>query len=205
MEKSRFEERIDGALQEKANAIAADASQVHARVNQFYDKTLPYSHHLEAVARNTAKYADYVLPADAPDGLILALWFGAWFHDAIEDARMTYNNVMQAALRYLEPEYALIATEIVYALTNEKGRTRAERADDRYYALIRETPYAPLVKVSDRIANLEYSVLHSRGDEKNKWMKKVYAEELPHFLRDVQGGVTGVPDVMIKKLHQLIH
>lgn len=196
--KSRFELRLEGPLRDTAAKIAEEASQAHARVNQFYDKTRPYAFHLEAVARNTARYADEVLPADAPDELILALWFGAWFHDSIEDARMTYNDVMKVASRYLEPENALLATEIVYALTNEKGRTRAERADERYYALIRRTPYAPLVKVADRIANIEYSVSNGQCG-----MAKMYAGELPHFIQSVQGGVTEVPTVMVDRLKNL--
>lgn len=199
MEKSRFEEVLHGPKRDTAQAIAAEATKVHANVNQYYDKRLPYSYHLGAVAQNTARFADEVLPSDAPDGLILAVWFGAWFHDAIEDARMTYNDVMATAKRFLEPEYAAIATEIVYALTNEKGRTRAERADERYYSLIRKTPYAPLVKVADRIANIEYSVRNSQS-----CMGKVYAAELPHFLQSVQGGVTSVPAAMIERLECLV-
>lgn len=199
MERSSFEERVEGPLREASNAIAQEATRVHADVNQYYDKTLPYSFHLSAVARNVAKYADDILPADAPDGLILAVWFGAWFHDAIEDARMTYNDVLNVASRFLEPEYALIATEIVYALTNEKGRTRAERADERYYSLIRETPHAPLVKVADRLANIEYSMTHGQS-----CMGEVYAKELPHFLQSVQGGVTGVPQAMLDRLEALV-
>ena len=45
-------------------------------------------------------------------------------------------------------EQCITAAEIVYALTNDKGRTRKERAGEHYYAGIRETPYAPFVKRS---------------------------------------------------------
>ena len=40
----------------------------------------------------------------------------------------------------------------MYALTNEKGRTRAERAGVKYYEGIRAVPYAPMVKLADRMA-----------------------------------------------------
>ncbi len=194
-----FESKINGPLQARAQAIANEASAVHAGVNQFYDKTLPYSFHLESVAKNTARYADRVLADDAADELILAIWFGAWFHDSIEDARLTYNDVRKIASKYLSDEYALLATEVVYALTNEKGRTRAERADERYYDLIRNTPYAPLVKVADRLANIEYSVGKGQAG-----MAGMYTAELPHFLEAVQGGLTPVPQEMVERLTALV-
>jgi len=66
------------------------------------------------------------------------LFFGGYYHDSIEDARLTYNDVMKVARNMMTEEQALMATEIVYALTNEKGRTRAERAGEKYYQGIRE-------------------------------------------------------------------
>ena len=79
------------------------------------------------------------------------MFFGAYYHDSIEDARLTYNDVIRIAKRWMDDEQALIATEIVYALTNDKGRTRAERAGEKYYQGIRETAFAPFVKLSDRL------------------------------------------------------
>lgn len=73
-------------------------------------------------------------------------------------------------------EQAYIAAEIVYALTNEKGRNRSERANDKYYSDIRETPFAPFVKMCDRFANMSYSSM------KNSRMIDVYKKELEHFL-----------------------
>ena len=52
---------------------------------------------------------------------------------------------------------AYMAAEIVYALTNEKGRNRHERANDKYYEGIRNTKYAPLVKACDRLSNYEFA------------------------------------------------
>lgn len=45
----------------------------------------------------------------------------------------------------------------MYAVTNEKGRTRVERANENYYKGIRETEGATFVKLCDRIANVQYS------------------------------------------------
>ena len=62
-------------------------------------------------------------------------------------------------------EFVIVSTEIAYALTNEKGRTRAERANEKYYEGIRSTKYAPMVKYADRIANLRFSVMNSLEHE----------------------------------------
>lgn len=65
--------------------------------------------------------------------------------------------------------------ELAYACTNEKGRTRQERANDKYYEGIRNTKYATFVKLCDRIANVEYSL-----STKNR-MFDMYKKEQKHF------------------------
>jgi (p)ppGpp synthase/HD superfamily hydrolase len=72
-----------------------------------------------------------------------------WGHDLIEDCRVSYNDVKQ----HLGQE----AADIVYAVTNDKGKNRKERAGERYYLGIRNTPGAVFVKLCDRIANVQYS------------------------------------------------
>lgn len=165
---------------ETINAIIDSAHQLHASVNQHYDGTLPYGFHLDMVADSIYKYGDEVC-ANADD--VLPLFFGAYYHDSIEDARLTYNDVTAFALQFMDKRQAFIAAEIVYALTNDKGRTRAQRAGANYYKGIRNTPYAPFVKLADRLANITYSC---QGKNENNWhMRKVYRSELPHFLEAI--------------------
>ena len=140
---------------ETINAIKDSAHNLHANVNQHYDGTLPYGFHLDMVADSIYKYGDEVC-ADADD--VLPLFFGAYYHDSIEDARITYNDVIAEALRFMDKRQALVAAEIVYALTNDKGRTRAQRAGAKYYRGIRKTPYAPFMKLADRLANTQDSL-----------------------------------------------
>lgn len=165
---------------EEIEQIKAAAHALHASVNQHYDKIHPYGYHLDMVADAALRFGHLVCESEAD---ILPLFFGAYFHDSIEDARQTYNDVLLTARQYMIEEQAKMATEIVYALTNDKGRDRAERAGERYYQGIRETPYAPFVKMADRLANFTYSFTHSH--EGNEHMKGVYAKELPHFLRSI--------------------
>lgn len=165
---------------EAIGQIRQSAFDLHASVGQTYDKTLPYSHHLQMVAEGVARYG-YATCATADD--VVPLMFAAYYHDSIEDARLTYNDVMRTARKYMDEPHALMATEIVYALTNDKGRTRAERAGDRYYQGIRTTPYAPMVKLADRLANMTYSSQNT--NEANRRMRKVYSDEWPHFIGQI--------------------
>ena len=139
---------------------------------------MPYVFHLDMVAQGIRDFGQLVCVREAD---VLPLFFGGYYHDSIEDARLTYNDVMKVARGYLTEEQAFLATEIAYALTNDKGRTRAERAGEKYYKGIRLTPYAPFVKLCDRLANISYSC--SGVDSNNLRMKEVYKAEMPHFLQ----------------------
>ena len=177
--------------------LAEAAAQCHAAVNQTYDGYLPYAFHL----RLTASYALRFLPLlqldEAQGETVLA---AAYFHDTLEDARLSYND-LNALLTRLKAEHGLrldvhAAAEAVYALTNDKGRTRAERAGDAYYQGIRETPFAPFLKMCDRLANLRYSTLWTPRQR----MAQVYAEEMPHFLKNIGQ----VPEEMVREAERLL-
>ena len=58
-------------------------------------------------------------------------------HDVIEDTRQTYNDVKKATSE--------MVAEIVYALTNEKGKTRKDRANTKYYDGIKDCEFATFV------------------------------------------------------------
>lgn len=175
-------------------AIRNKARQIHADVNQYYDGK-EYFYHLDKVGRITVKYLPYIVERQED---ILPVLFGAYFHDSIEDARLTYNDVMKIAREYMSEGQALLATEIVYALTNEKGRNRHERANEKYYAGIRETMYAPLVKAADRLANYNYA------KETESRMVKCYQKEMEYFIGAALTGNDGtylVPREMINEIN----
>lgn len=140
--------------------------------NQKYgDK--PYSYHLNMVADAAMEYGHLVCFEEKH---IIPIIFGAYFHDSIEDARVTYNDVTKIAKEYMDSNQALMAVEIVYALTDEKGRNREERGSAKHYEDIRNTLYAPFVKWCDRYANFKHSI------EVGSRMAKVYWKEMPLFL-----------------------
>lgn len=191
---------------EKIESIRQSAHQLHESVNQHYDKVLPYSIHLDMTASVAERYAREVLATEED---YLPLMFAAYYHDSIEDARLSYNDVTKIAKQYMTDSQAFMAAEIVYALTNEKGRTRAERAGEKYYAGIRATPYAPFTKLCDRIANVTYSHDHASASSSNNRMRGVYLAELPHFLNDIDPKRPddkrfAVPEAMVKELYDLL-
>ncbi len=179
MERTTFEQCID-RHSEAIEQIRQAAHELHRAVNQTYGQGLPYAVHLDMVASQVMSHGHEVCAGEHD---VLPMVFGAYFHDSIEDARQTYNDVTRLARQWMDDEQAHMAAEIVYALTNDKGRTRAERAGERYYQGIRQTPYAPLVKLADRVANMTYSATHDNAD--NVHMREVYRRELPHFLEAI--------------------
>lgn len=125
------------------------AIQKHQETNHLYGGYLPYQFHLEMVVREAREfyhnsYNNYLVTYLNCDTLFSA----CWLHDVMEDCRVTYNDLSR---------FGDNIRDIVYAVTNEKGKNRAERANDKYYEGIRAVPLAPLVKICDRIANVKYS------------------------------------------------
>lgn len=189
-----------GKYKEKIEAIRERAASIHENVNQKYDRIHPYSFHLCSVADCVMEHMEDCLPEDD----VLPVVFGAYFHDSIEDARLSYNDVRRIALEYMDERQSLVAAEIVYALTNDKGRTRAERAGEKYYEGIRTTPYASFVKMADRHANFSYSVGNGQR------MAQVYRDEMPHFMESVvvkgtePGSWYHVPASLLEAIDRLV-
>jgi (p)ppGpp synthase/HD superfamily hydrolase len=179
MEREMFKAYIE-KYADRIEQIRQQAHELHQSVNQTYGDSLPYGYHLDMVVSGIVDFGHLVC---AGENDVLPLFFGGYFHDSIEDARLTYNDVLKTARDFLTEEQALMATEIVYALTNDKGRNRAERAGEKYYEGIRTTPYAPFIKLCDRLANITYSC--SGEDASNQHMKEVYKQEMPHFLHSI--------------------
>lgn len=136
----------------------------HKNTNHFYDTYLPYEMHLRMVHQAAVNFQDLLDDVhdyytgrklitekgqDVTFTLRNACLLACWGHDLIEDTRVSYNDVKE----HLGQEVA----DIVYAVTNEKGKNRKERANDKYYEGIRNTPGAVFVKLCDRIANVQYS------------------------------------------------
>jgi (p)ppGpp synthase/HD superfamily hydrolase len=104
----------------------------------------------------------------------------AYGHDLIEDTRVSYNDVKE--------QLGQEAADIIYAVTNEKGKNRKERANSRYYDGIRNTKGAVFVKLCDRIANVQYSKMTKSR------MFEIYNKENDDFMTFL-GFLKAYPDI----------
>jgi (p)ppGpp synthase/HD superfamily hydrolase len=145
MEEKQINSFLNTALSNELVLKAKDyAIKVHQATNHKYD-CQPYETHLQIVFDYACKYAHLLANQES---VIVAL-AASWTHDTIEDCRQTYSNVNEA----VGSEVA----DVTYALTNEKGKTRKERGNEKYYNEIKNTPIATFVKICDRLANTKYS------------------------------------------------
>lgn len=148
------------------------AIDCHAKTNHFYDDGLPYSYHLK-LAFNTYNKFKHLLTEEQ------RVWFGdaIWGHDLIEDARVTYNEIVANAIMCGHTkENAKKIAECIRAVTNYgRGRNRDERMPDYIYKEILETEGAAFAKLCDRIANVKH------GFVSESTMAKKYSKENAHF------------------------
>lgn len=105
--------------------------------NQDYDGIFPYEKHLDDVVdvliRNGITQRKYIC--------------AAYLHDSIEDGAISYSKIK---LHFGEE-----VAEIVFCVTDELGRNREEK---KYKTLPKtaSNPDAVIVKLADRIANIEH-------------------------------------------------
>lgn len=150
----------------KIDKTAEYATLKHRETNHKYDG-LPYEIHLRSVYTFGLKYIELI-----PAGIQTEVLQACWTHDLIEDCRETYNDVYK--------ECGEVVANITYALTNEKGKNRSERANDRYYQGIKDTPFAAFVKFCDRLANVTYSrdsgsdMFYKYRHENHEFIEKIY-------------------------------
>jgi hypothetical protein len=150
--------------------IAKDyAIRRHREVNHHYDATHDYTFHLQATADVGYNFIHLIPKNDRLDVI-----GGCWVHDIIEDARETYNNVKRATNE--------VIAEYAFALTNEKGKTRKERANKKYYEGIKLYKHATFIKLCDRIVNMTFARDHKSS------MYDMYLREFDNFYKNLYDG-----------------
>lgn len=159
------------------------AIQQHRDTNHKYANIIPYEFHLEMVAEVARRFKDVWGKLYGENSFYHAL-YACYGHDLLEDTRVSFNDITHELARSFIGYETLIygadtAAYIIYALTNEKGKNREERANDKYYEGIRNTPGAVFVKLCDRIANVKFS-LFTGGSMLGK-----YEKENMHFLQSL--------------------
>lgn len=168
---------------------------------QEYGNGLPYSFHLDCVRIQGNKFQhlikgvcenkDNYKSVDVHYKKIVEI--AMICHDSIEDARLTYNDVVKTVNTYLGNYKASeMVADIVYCVTDEKGKNRAERKNEKYYKELSENKLAVFVKLADLSANTIYSKLTGSSMyekyklEFPKFKEKVYVEEYEEFFNYVE-------------------
>ena len=127
----------------------------------------PYQLHLEQVQAVLIRFG-----LDSEKNLVIA----AWLHDTLEDTALTAKEIAD--------QFGSPIADIVYRVTDEVGANRQERKS-KTYPKIRNHREATLVKLCDRIANVEAS---SKDPEK----RLMYQNEYFSFKKGVW--VDGIAD-----------
>jgi len=139
--------------------------------------THDYTYHLEQVEMvlNRFGFRD--------KGFMIA----AWLHDTIEDTEISYDKIKFG--------FGEEIADIVYAVTNEMGRNRRERYA-KTYPKIKANKDALIIKLADRIANIEFS----KGS--NTSYVAMYKKEWPTFEAELHDPVE--EDKRILKMWQYL-
>lgn len=150
---------------------------VKHHAGQTYCKGYPYIVHLEDVIR-VLEHFGYTEDKYIASG---------YMHDCIEDTEASFNDIRKI--------FGTEIAEIVYAVTDELGRNRQEKHEKTYPKII-TNPDALIIKLGDRIANLENGIYHKEHNYVNMYLGEY--EEFQKMLR-----VSGVCDEMWKYIDNL--
>lgn len=119
----------------------------------------PYEKHLMDVEDNIKRFGyagDFIIAAQ--------------LHDTIEDGDLTYNKIKKA--------FGENVAEMVLACTDPSDVRNRKEKKLRVYAKLNEYPDAIIIKLADRIANIEHSIRFKNNDK-----TKMYRDEHEDFTK----------------------
>jgi len=133
------------------------------------------------------KYGDYPYTKHLNDVFLMLLAAGikdekalavAWLHDTIEDTVVRYEDVFEG--------FGEKIADITYAVTDKRGKTRAERHKATYPTIAKDAR-ATVVKFADRAANFAMS--------KHERQKQFYKYEREHvYFKETLFKEFGIPE-----------
>lgn len=151
------------------------AAKKHA--GQMYGSA-PYHVHLADAVNVVRRFIEWdKIPQEIIDAV--------WTHDTLEDTKTTREE--------LEALFGLRVAELVHAVTNEPGENRKER-HAKTYPKIRAVDGAILVKLADRVANIEQSISHDRFGRPPQKIFNMYLKEWDSFQNELRGKCMGEGD-----------
>ncbi len=113
--------------------------------------------------------------------------------------KMTVSYVSRYGYLVAETEADIL---ILYASAFLHDTIEDARMNDLYYQGIRQTKFASFIKMCDRLANIQYTMMFVFANR----MLDVYRREYPEFIRSIsEGAVTQVPDAMKEEAERLLN
>lgn len=138
------------------------ATTEHVNIRHQTYNGLPYTHHLMDVEYVLRRFLPSITQEPWNSPIVLA----AWLHDVVEDCGIKIKVIAEM--------FGQAVGDLVWAVTDEPGPNRKTRKL-LTYEKIRDTENAVVVKLADRIANVE------TGGE----LVGMYAKEHPDFKRNL--------------------
>lgn len=121
---------------------------IKAHSEQYYCEK-PYEYHLQAVINVLIRFGTRIdCETNAP------LLVAAWLHDTLEDTSLDKEGIAR--------EFGVEVAELVWLVTDAQGRNRKERKAATYLKT-KQSEKAIILKLADRIANVEESLQNSAG------------------------------------------
>jgi len=156
--------------------------RVHSETGCTYDG-VAYDKHLDHVYEVYYRYS-YLLD----DSVKTFVECGIWLHDVMEDCRISYEE--------LSIMFGVEVADLVYALTNELGKTRSDIVKRTYPKIRDHGDLAIFVKLCDRIANTEASLRD--GNEK---YRSLYFLEYFYFKQALKTDAWDIMWLHLDSLH----
>lgn len=171
--------------------------------SQNYGKTLPYSFHLNSVVQQLFRFrkimfkawvfsfGEFIDDENSPNkfitnkSLFSLMMIAGYAHDSIEDLSLTYNDLIYTlAQNGLNSKQSIFVADIVFAVTDEKGKTREARKNDKFYSELFQNEQAVIIKLSDMFANLLHTITFNHGSVENKKNEfAIFVDKMPDELR----------------------
>jgi hypothetical protein len=148
---------MEQILKARDFAVSAHNSAGHT----YYGK--PYVSHLSMVAFSAGEFANKIFEPRHRTVIMSA----AWTHEVLKLPTVSFNQ--------LRLETNLMSALISFAILPNKGRTRNEKYDDHYFQTLKQVPFAPFIKICDRLANATHAVACNHA------MMRVYKAEHSKF------------------------
>lgn len=159
----------------------ADSARRYAMVahgeQRYGDK--PYVSHLDAVVDVLREFGYFQTT------LIAA----AYLHDTIEDTLETHDSLVV--------EFGPLIADLVWLVTDQPGKNRAER-HQRTYPLLAMEPMAVTLKLADRIANVRASAISDPS------LLSMYRREYGEFQKHLRSNRDGRHAPMWDELDRLL-